>query len=189
MTAPSTPTPSKTQVKLTTMADGLAGSSYSLLNSLVVLGATLAKAEIISKLRAYIALYVAVAQAKASYTSAVASRTAAEATLHAFYNSLVIALNQALGGNTNLLLTLGIAPPKARKAASSATKAIANEKRKQTRQARGIMSKKQRQAISATPTPQVQVIGLGSPAAPLAAPEATAPSASTGSGVTPQKAS
>src|SRR5487761_2724407 len=72
MATPSKATPSKTQVKLTTMADGLGTSSYALLNSLVVLGATLAKAEIISKLRAYIALYVAVAQAKASYTSAVA---------------------------------------------------------------------------------------------------------------------
>ena len=57
-------TPSKAQTEMQTITDTLTSSSLTLFASLVVLGSNLSKAEVVAKLRTWIALYVAVAQAK-----------------------------------------------------------------------------------------------------------------------------
>lgn len=164
-------TPSKLQTEMQTLSNGLAHNSSTLFSSLAVLGSSLAKADIIAKLQMWIAAYAAVLQAKQSYTAAVAARKAIEVTARVFVAALVTELKQVVGpNNPTLLSSLGIAPHKPRKTPSPATKLVAQEKAKQTRQARGTMGKKARQAIQANPT-QVHVIGVGS-AAPGAVPVA-----------------
>jgi hypothetical protein len=152
--------PSKLQTELDGAAAGLISSNLSLLNSLVILGVSMSKAEIITKLKAYSLLFTAVTNARQVYAAAVKSRKGSMADILAFYHSFVTALKQALGpNNEGLLPGFAVSLPKARNAASPETKAIAKVKAKATRQARGTMGKQQRLAITATPSMTVQVLG------------------------------
>ena len=152
--------PSQLQAKLDGAAAGLTSSNLSLLNSLVILGISMSKAEIITKLKAYSLLFTAVINARQAYAAAVKARKGSMGQILPFYTSFVAALKQALGpNNEGLLAGFAISPPKVRKAASPETKAVAKVKAKATRQARGTMGKQQRLAITATPTMTVQVLG------------------------------
>jgi hypothetical protein len=154
-------TPSKMQTEMQTFTDALASSNLSLLTSMIVLGSSLSKADVINKLRAGIGLYATVVQTRAAYAAAVAARTAGAAGAEAFFKAVVAIVKQVVGpNNPNLLSTFGLTPPKAPAAPSPETKVIANAKRVETRKARGIMGKVQRSALSATPNPAVQVVGI-----------------------------
>ena len=119
MSNPTSNTTSKEQNNLESLADGLALSTSPLLSSMVVLGSTLPKADVISQLRGWISLYLKVVQAKQAYVTAVVARKAAAVTIRAFHHSLVITLKQLLlPNNANLLASLGVPLPKAPKARS-----------------------------------------------------------------------
>ena len=190
MALPTPNQPSKFQSQLATAASGLTSTSNALLNSLVILGASMSKAEIIAKLNAWLPLFAAVLTARQAYTTAVAARQAALPAMHAFFASFESALKQALGpANLAQLAAFGVTPPKARKQASPETKAIAKVKSAQTRQARGTMGKKQKLAIRGTPGMTVQILGADgtpigasgpstAPAAPSSAPPAPSGAAS-----------
>ena len=60
-----------------------------MLNSMAVLGAVLGRADIIVKLKAYIAVFTAVNQTKDAYSAARAARKAVLKKIHAFYNGVV----------------------------------------------------------------------------------------------------
>jgi hypothetical protein len=175
MSNPTNTTTTKAQSHLETLADGLSANTSPLLSSLVVLGTTLSKGEVISKLRGWLSLYVAVVQAKQAYVTAVVARKAAEVTLHAFVHSLEITLKQLLlPNNANMLASLGVAAPKPRKPVSAATRALANAKSKATREARGIKGKRQRGQITVGTQPQLQVVGMPAVSAADATPTAPA---------------
>jgi hypothetical protein len=159
MSTSNTKQPSKFQTKLDSGAAGLTSTSLSLLNSLVILGVAMSRADIITKLKSYSSLFTAVSNARQSYAAAVAARVAAMAQMQTFYLAFVVALKAALGPtNQGLLPGFGVSLPKARKDASPETKAIAKVKSAATREARGTMGKKQRGGITATPGMTFQVL-------------------------------
>ena len=182
MALPTSNQPSKFQSQLATAASGLTSTSNALLNSLVILGASMSKAEIIAKLNAWLPLFAAVLTARQAYTTAVAARQAALPAMHAFFASFESALKQALGpSNLAQLAAFGITPPKARKQASPETKAIAKVKSAQTREARGTMGKKQKLAISGTPEMTVQILGPDGQPVEASSPSTTTAASSTSS--------
>jgi hypothetical protein len=136
------------------------------------------RAQVTSNLKAFLLLYSAVTQTKHPYLAAIEAPKAAEASAHAFYTAVVAFLKMILGPkNQAQLAAFGIAAPQARKAPTAETRAIANAKAQATGKARGPVSKKQRQAITATPQPTVQVLGAdGAPLASPATPPPTTPS-------------
>ena len=128
---------------------------------------------------------MAVVNAKQAYRSAVSARKTAQAAMDAFYASAVTSVKQALGPtNAGQLPSLGVELPAPRKEASPATKVIAKAKADATREARGTMGKKQRQAITATPGATVQVAGLATPSG-VSASASTSSSVSSPSNPTP----
>ncbi len=154
------------------------------MTSFSILGTTYSRAEIISKLKALLVIFVAVSTTHDAYRAAVATKRAASTSGRVFVEAVIAFLKLTLGPNAQTALSgLGIAPPKVRKAASAETKAIAKAKATVTRKARGIMSKKQRSTITATPQPTLQVLDAhGQPlSAPTASP-AVAPPTSTPAG-------
>jgi hypothetical protein len=170
-----------------TAVSGLTSSTLVVLNTLMILGTTMTKADIISKLKSFIQLNLAVVQTKQAYTTALAARTAAMADMHGFYKAFSSALIQALGPtNAGALPTFGVAQPKVRTGPSAETLVIAQAKSAATRQARGQLGKAEKQAITATPQPSIQVLGLGAPAAstttPAPTPSASSTPASSGGG-------
>ena len=178
-------TPPKLQLELQAMADGLTTTTLSLVNTLAVLGASLSKAELTAKLKAWIALFTAASQAKQSYVAALAARKAAEPLARLFLTALTTVLKQVLGPtNQGQLAAFGIVAPPPRKVMSVETRAIAKAKRVATRKARGTKGKMQLQSINAKPEPTVQVIGADGQAmsmtmdAPSVSVSTTAPAAS-----------
>ncbi len=164
----------KFQSSMQKLADGLTTNTSGNLATISLLGTAMTRAEVISKLKAFLLLYSAVTQTKQPYVSAIEARKAAEASAHAFYTAVVAFLKLILGPNNQAqLAAFGIAPPKAKKAPSAETRAIAKVKAQNTRKARGTVGKKQRQAITATPQPTVQV--LSAAGQPLASPTTTPP--------------
>jgi hypothetical protein len=163
-----------------TAVSGLTSSTLVVLNTLMILGTTMTKADIISKLKSFIQLNLAVVQTKQAYTTALAARTAAMADMHGFYKAFSNALIQALGPtNAGALPTFGVAQPKVRTGPSAETLVIAQAKSAATRKARGQMGKAEKEAITATPQPSIQVLGLGAPAASSTTTPAPTPSASS----------
>jgi hypothetical protein len=172
--------PSVLYIALSAAVSGLTSSTLVVLNTLMILGTTMTKADIINRLKSYLQLYMAVTQAKQAYTTAVAARKAAEVEMKGFYDGFVSALKQALGpANVGALPTFGVAQPKARTQASPETKVIAKAKSEATRKARGTMGSSERQGITASPEPSVRVLGLGQPAASTTTPAPTSSASST----------
>jgi hypothetical protein len=178
--------PTSTQTKLDQAAAGLTGSNLSLLNSLVILGVSVSKADLITKLKTASALYGAVLTARQAYQAAVNARKAGAAQILPFYAAFVIALKQALGPtNEGLLPSFGVDIPKERQQPSAGIKALAAAKAQATRKVRGTMSKQQRQAIPAASGLTMQIVGAEAQSA-----EGSASSGSTTSStVTPSAAS
>ncbi len=184
MSKASNKTPSKFQTELQGLADGLSSSASTLLSSMVVLGNSLSKAEVIAKLRTFIGLFTAVTQARAALVGAVAARKAALLTVRGFYEGVVGNVKQVIGpGNVTALAAFGIVPPAQRKAASPEVKAIAKAKAAATRKARGTMGKQARQAITVNPEPTLQITGVG-PATPTASTPAPASPTASPAGTT-----
>jgi hypothetical protein len=172
-------TPSKFQTELQGLADGLSNSSSTLLSTMVVLSASLSKAEVIAKLRTFIGLFTAVTQARAALVGAIAARKAALLTMRGFYEGVVGNVKQVIGpGNLTALAAFGIVPPAQRKAPSPEVKAIAKAKAAATRKARGIMGKQARQAITVNPEPTLQITGAGLETTTMATPAPVSPTAS-----------
>jgi hypothetical protein len=193
--------PAKLETELEGMIGGLSNTGFTLLSSMMILGASLSKAEVIVKLKAYLQLITAVDAARQAYLAAVVARKAKAADTHAFLEGLVTLVKQAVGPtNQGQLATFGILPPAPRKAPTPETKAQAKLKAAATRQARGTKGKRQKLAIKASPAVAQPGAGVGAgpnvpatssaPLAPAAAetpapsPSST-PSAAAGSNHTP----
>jgi hypothetical protein len=174
------------QIKLAQAATGLTSTNLSLLNSLVILGVSVSKADLITKLKTASALYAAVLTARQVYQAAVNARKAGAAQILSFYAAFVVALKQALGPtNEGLLPTFGVDLPTEKKQASTETKALAAAKAQATRKVRGTMSKQQRQAIPAASGLTMQIVGADAQSADGSA----SSSSTTSSTVTPPAAS
>ena len=180
MATPKNATESAFQVEVTNLASGFTNNTSSILSSLVVDGVSMNRAEIITTLEVLLSLLAAVLQTKQAYAAAVAAKKAGLLTGRPFVVSLVLALEQTLGAaNQAQLSAFGILPPKQRTQPTAERKAIAKAKGQATRQARGTMSKKQKQAITATPEPTLQILGPGGK--PLLSPGGNAPAATSNS--------
>jgi hypothetical protein len=177
MANPTKPTSSKFQTQLQSLSDGLGNNVAPTVTSFPVAGATLSRAEVITKLKAALIIFAAVLTTRDAYRAAVAAKAAAAGNARILYDAIIAYLKLVLGPNAQATLSaLGVAPPKVRKAATAETKAIANVKRNATRTARGIKGKKQRSSITATPQPTLQVLdGQGQPLTVPVAPPASSP--------------
>ena len=170
------PNSTKFQTLVQKVSDGLGNNVAPLVTSFPLLGTTYSRTEVISKLKALLVIYVAAATTRDAYRAAVVAKRAASVSGRAFVEAVIAFLKLTLGPNAQAALSsLGIAPPKVRKAASAETKAIAKAKASATRKARGIMGKKQRSTITANPQPTFHVLdGTGQP---LSTPVASSPQA------------
>ena len=145
-------------------------------SSLTVNGKATTQAQMVATLEAQIALFDAAATAKAASTAAVAALHAGLPPGTAFVRQLIAALKQFFGENNPQLAQFGIALPKARAVLSAGKKAVANVRRLNTREARGILGKNQRAAIQPNAVPTQVTLGPdGKPVAPVAAPAEVAP--------------
>ena len=179
--------PSKMQTRLDAAASGLSSINLTTLNSMMILGAMMAKAEVITKLKSLSAVYAAATNAKQAFAAAVKVRKAGQQQTMAFYDALVMALKLALGPtNEGMLPSFGVALPKEPKQATVETKTIAKAKAAATREARGTKGKQQRLAITAQPGMSLQV--LGPDGQPVGA-SASGSNASTSTASTPASSS
>src|SRR5580658_8576317 len=107
--------PSKLQTELQDMTTGLSNTTLTLLSSMVLIGASMSKADVIVKLKSYLQLFTAASSAKQAYAATIVARKAAMPDIEAFYEGLVAIVKQAVGPtNQGPLATFGIVPPAAR---------------------------------------------------------------------------
>ena len=185
MSTSNTKLPSKLQSKLDAAISGLTNSNLAMLNSLIILGTALSKAEVIARLKSFSQLFVAVTVTRQAYSGAVVARKVAMPSVHTFFTAFEATLKQALGpSNQGLLPTFGSSVPRTKKVATPEAKAIAQVKAAATRKARGTKGRQQALAIKATPDMVVQVVAPPgpsqstapvSPATPVPASEAAPP--------------
>ena len=192
MATTKTNSPSKFQIEMQNMVNGLSNSVPSTLRAMLVGGTSMTMAQVLAKCQAILDMLTAVTAAKTTYQHAIATRKGELVADRAFYANVVANLKQVFGlTDQTTLSAFGILPPKTRAKPSTTTRAIAAAKAAATRKARGTMGKKQKAAITTSAQPTVQVLGsngqpLGStatapaaqpvaPAAPVAQPAAPAP--------------
>ena len=181
MASTNSSSPSKFQVEVQNMLNGLSNNLPATLKSMMVNGNSMTMVQVIAQFQSILDVLQAVPAAKTAYQHAVAARKAELVPDRAFYENVVALLKQTLGTtNQTTLSEFGIAAPKAKAKPSSTTKAIAQAKAAATRAARGTMGKKQKAAITTTPQPTFQVLGangqpLGSTGAAPLAPSAAVP--------------
>ena len=162
MATTKTNSPSKFQVEMQDMVNGLTGNVPSTLRTMLIGGTSMTVPQALAKCQAILDMLTAVTQAKTAYQHAIATRKNELVADRAFYANLVAFLKQVFGlTDQTTLAGFGILPPKTRAKPSSTTRAIATAKAAATRKARGTMGKKQKQAITTTPAPTVQVLGPG----------------------------
>ena len=186
MATTKTNSPSKFQVEVQDMINGLTNAVPSTLRSMSVGGNSMTIADVLAQFQAILQVLTTVTQTKLAYTAAVAARKSGLATDRAFYANVVANLKQLFGAtNQAQLSAFGIQPPKAKAKPSTTTRAIATVKAAATRKARGTMGKKQKLGITAIPQPTLQVLGpngqpleaAGTTPAPGTTPAAVAPPA------------
>ena len=185
-TTTSSGSPSKFQTEVQNMVTGLTNNVPSTLRSMLVGGVSMSIPQVLAKMQAMLDMLTSVTQAKTAYQHALATRKGELGADRAFYANVAAYLKQAFGlTDQTTLSAFGILPPKTRAKPSSTTRAIATAKAAATRKARGTMGKKQKAAITTTPAPTVQVLGLGNtggstpPPAPAPAPMPVAPVTTT----------
>jgi hypothetical protein len=128
-------------------------------NSLMVDGTSIAKADLRSKVAAFLAPEVSARQGHLTLQGLVAAKDANAGPADAFYDSLKKALVTYFGsGNTAVLGTFGITPPAKRKKLTTAENAVRIAKGAETRQARGTKGSKQKAAITGSTPASVNVV-------------------------------
>jgi hypothetical protein len=111
-------------------------------------GTVLTMAQAVAKLTAHQAAFAACAKARAALHEAVLAQKALRLEVQATTAAIAAYVVAIHGANSPYLATLGFAPA-SRQEPSSATRALAVEKSKATRQARGTKGRRQRLAIRA----------------------------------------
>ncbi len=170
-------------VHVENLLSGLTSDSAPDVNSLVVAGTSYSKAQVLAKLKAMLAAYSAVSNARQAFLAASSARKAQQPAASAFVTNLRSVLKQLLAQNPATLASMGIeVKPRAKR--SPASNAIAAAKAKATRQARGTLGKKQRAQQEA----QASVVVVGADGKPLGSavsPEASPAPLATPAAVTP----
>ena len=127
MGTPNAKPPSQTQSNLQRLANGRTATSLSILNSHIVLGTSMYKAQVITPLKACLALYAAVVNATQARHSVVSARTNAQTAMHSFCASLVASVKPALGPtNARQLPSLDIPLPATPTSATEAMTPVAS---------------------------------------------------------------
>ncbi len=117
----------------------------------------------------------AVTSAQAAATAKVDAENAALPSLSVFVHELVACLRQQFGADPQALADLGIAPHKTAPPQTAEQKAVAAAKRQATREARGIVPKKQKKALKGNVTATLVVTPANATAAANAPANANAP--------------
>ena len=102
--------------------------------------------QITKALAVLVALYAAVDAAKAVVKAKLAAEAAQAPTLLSLMAGLVSYVKLAYAGSPDVLADFGLTPKKVRTSMTAEEKAVANAKRKATREARGITTKKAQMA-------------------------------------------
>ena len=137
---------SKTEAKWKALLAGVE-STLAAKSSLNVNGKSTTQAQMVSTLEAQIALFDTASAAKNAASVAVAALHTGMPAGVAFTKQLILALKQFFGETSPQLAQFGIPLPKPRAAQTAGQKAVANLRRSNTREARGILGKNQRAAI------------------------------------------
>jgi hypothetical protein len=145
------------------------GPIPSTLASVVVRGTSYSPAQVAARLQAFHDKLDAPDQLRRALRAAVNAREEAAQTEWRFYDDLSSVVVQHLGDG-EALEQFGLPLPKEPARPSSETLAIANSKRQATRKARGIMGRRQREAITTAPQPTLTIHGLPTASQPSAQP-------------------
>ena len=173
--------------------------------SLTVIGKVMTQVQIIAQIQAITALYTAVDDAKSALKQQEQARADGLPAARLFIEGLEAALKAQFGIRNPQLEDFGIGIPGAKTQRTAEQKAISAAKARQTREAHGIMGKKQRAAITVAgspgvtlvsptgqampglttkPTPPADLSGMTPPVVPTAPGSSAAPAGSAG-GSTP----
>lgn len=160
--------------RATRVSNLLAGTKKRFQNPgqlLTVDGAQVTVGDITGKLQGFLDDVAAVATAKATLEVKLAAVEAEVPAIDTLVKGFVAALRVLLGPDAQALIDFGLEAPKVPAPMTAVQKAIAAEKRKATRQARGTKSAKQKKGIHGNVTAQLVV----TPEAPATATPATPP--------------
>ncbi|MHB8421086.1 MAG: hypothetical protein ACYDCL_23705 [Myxococcales bacterium] len=163
-------------------------------STLTLNGSALTQAQIDTQIKTYLSTIEAADLAKAQYQTALVARRNQAIEARDFYLQLKRAVTAYFGTQSALLVDFGLKPAKARAVRTSAELALTAAKRKQTREARGTTSKKQKLAINpSVGTPAVMIDSSGTQVIPptvadgqLPTGSAPEPSGSPSASSTPQ---
>ncbi len=161
------------------MGQILAGTRKRFTNGSQVLtldGAPVTVDAFTKELQGFLDDHAAVAAAKATVKAKVAAEDTRLVTLNALLKAFVAFLRVNFGSDAEALADFGLAPPRAPTPMTAEEKAVAAEKRKATRAARGTKSPKQKKAIHGNVSIQMVVTPAELPTdAAAPAPAATVP--------------
>ena len=156
------------QAKVDAMFAGWTKTGVFTPPSVVVRGQVLTGADVAARLRAFLDLLEAPDKAFALYRAAVANRRAGSNAGWQFFEDLASVVTQQFG-DQEAHERFGIPLPKAPTPPSTETLVLANDQRQKTRKARGIMGRRQREAITTAGTHHVVILDAsGAPVEPPA---------------------
>jgi hypothetical protein len=115
MATTKTNSPSKFQVEMQDMVNGLTGNVPSTLRTMLIGGTSMTVPQVLAKCQAILDMLTAVTQAKTAYQHAIATRKNELVADRTFYANLVAFLKQVFGlTNQSTLASFGILPPQTR---------------------------------------------------------------------------
>ena len=173
----------KKKDKATRVGQLLAGTRKRFTNAgqtLTIEGAPVTVDALEKELQGFLDDHAAVAAAKATVKAKVAAENARLVALNTLVKGFIAFLRVTFGNDPEALADFGLAPRKAPAPMTAEQKAVAAEKRKATRAARGTKTAKQKKAIHGNVTIQMVV----TPAEPT---EATATTPAATAAATPPK--
>jgi hypothetical protein len=123
-------------------------------------GEALSGAQIIARLKDFQRAHSKVDHYRVLLAYAVQTRDAQLDAEQKFQEDLASVVRSALGSTSPAVRAFGVHPPKPRRALTSEEMAVREERRRRTREARGVRGSRQRLSITAEAQPTLQIIGL-----------------------------
>ncbi len=143
--------------RITAMQAGF-NKDFTAKQSLLMDGTSVGQPAILGQLGTFLQVIQGVETARQALAARVAAKKAQSAAVTKYLSQLEAALKQALGSGNPELQDFGIKPPKTRRQLTVQEKAVAAANARATKEARGILGKKQRAKITTAGTPGVAVV-------------------------------
>ncbi len=165
------------ELKLDTAIDGLLKSLPANVTSLPLRGVSTSIPDVIKQVETTEKPWKDVRAFRAAISTILVNRPADKASALELLNDIQVGLASQVGSESPVLVACGFTPRKKRPKLSSEKKVLAAAKAKLTRQKRGTLGRRQKEAIRVTGTPQVTIGPEGTTVVPPATEVPVAPPA------------